>query len=977
MKRFLGLGWAVVLCLVFGSAAAQETGAIFGTVTDEQGQVLPGVTVTASTDVLPQPRVAVTGAGGRYDLPALPPGDYELRFGLEGFGEQTRQIRVLLQQRLLVDVRMGLSAIEETIEVIGEGLIDPTSAEIKTSIGEDVVEAVPTGQEYRDLVKLIPGVQYTEESVRGPSAGGSGQDNVYKIDGVNVSLPLFGTLSAEPSSHDVAQVAVVKGGADASDFNRSGGFTINSISKSGTNAFQGEVSYQIQTEGMTGDRESGDNQEFDQDRDWTVASIGGPILGDQLFFYTSYYRPTVERDSRANVYGDVPDFESDRDELFGKLTWAPTQNLLVHGSYRGSEREEFGASIAADAAATTSEGADADQEITILEGTWVVGANSFASFEYTDYGLETAGRPDLLFDFPIRLDGSVRLDVANLDRQGLLEVPIPLAGEDAYNAFVQPLIDRFGFLQNGARVGGGQVGAGSTINDQDFFRESIGASYDHHLDGRVSHELHFGYQWYEDEEVLSRLSNGWGAITVVGGLDDFENVPDFDVPVFYRARFEQMSIIGAEGAVIEPIRSGFESQNIELQDTIRLANWTFNVGVLLSNDELYGQGLRENSANVSGFELSPGSRYKMYELDFEDQIQPRLGAVWAYNGADTVFANYARYNPAASSLPRAASWARNLRASIDAFFDVDGNLLGSQSVAASSGKFFQDDLDARSIDEYLLGTARQINRQWTARAHVRHRYGSNFWEDTNNNARLVFDPPPGVPQDLYIPELDSYRAEVGGSSYVIAELDDAFTKYWEASVDADWRGERTFFRGSYVWSHYYGNFDQDNTAAENDDNIFIGSSNLADGRGRQIWDNRYGDLRGDRRHQLKLYGYYRLPWEATVGAFAIYQSGQPWEAWDATVFGLAPTASETARFGEAAGSRRTDAHYQLDLNYSHPFRFGSGYEVQLRADVFNVFDKQTGYNIQNRVHTTTPVAFGLPRDFYDPRRLQLGVAFRF
>jgi hypothetical protein len=302
-----------------------------------------------------------------------------------------------------------------------------------------------------------------------------------------------------------------------------------------------------------------------------------------------------------------------------------------------------------------------------------------------------------------------------------------VAGEDAYNAFIAPLIERYGFLRDGVRVGGGEVGGASTINDQDFFREGFSGSYDYLLDGRVSHELHAGYQWYRDEEDLSRTSNGWGVISVIGGLENQENVPEFDVPVFYQARFQQMSLLGADGAVIAPINSQFESQNVELQDTIRLADWTFNVGVVLSNDELYGQGLRENSANVSGFELAPGNQYKMYEVDFEDQIQPRLGAVWAYNGRDTVFANYSRYHPAASSLPRAASWARNLRAEIRAFFDVDGNLLGTTPVAGSSGKFFQEDLDPRSVDEYLIGTARQIDSRWTARAHARHRYGANFW----------------------------------------------------------------------------------------------------------------------------------------------------------------------------------------------------------------------------------------------------------
>ena len=66
--------------------------------------------------------------------------------------------------------------------------------------------SMPIGQEYRDLLKLIPAVQVTQDTVRGPSAGGSGQDNVYQFDGVNVTLPLFGTLASEPASHDIEQV---------------------------------------------------------------------------------------------------------------------------------------------------------------------------------------------------------------------------------------------------------------------------------------------------------------------------------------------------------------------------------------------------------------------------------------------------------------------------------------------------------------------------------------------------------------------------------------------------------------------------------------------------------------------------------------------------------------------------------------------------------------------------------------------------
>ena len=62
----------------------------------------------------------------------------------------------------------------------------------------------------------------------------------------------------------------------------------------------------------------------------------------------------------------------------------------------------------------------------------------------------------------------------------------------------------------------------------------------------------------------------------------------------------------------------------------------------------------------------------MYEIPFSEMIQPRLGVTWAYDGTDTVYASYARYNPAASSLPRAASWDRNIAALVDVHFDPNG-----------------------------------------------------------------------------------------------------------------------------------------------------------------------------------------------------------------------------------------------------------------------------------------------------------------
>ena len=192
-----------------------------------------------------------------------------------------------------------------------------------------------------------------------------------------------------------------------------------------------------------------------------------------------------------------------------------------------------------------------------------------------------------------------------------------------------------------------------------------------------------------------------------------------------------------------------------------------------------------------------------------------------------------------------------------------------------------------------------------------------------------------------------------------------------------WQLRSGQFRGSYTWSHYYGNFDQDNTTTPlaNDGNIFIGSSNVADGAGRQLWNFKYGNLRGDRRHLLKIYGYHALPWHATAGIYGIAQSGQPWETWNYEPYiALTNETIDTARNAEPAGSRITAPHWQIDLNYTQNLRINSRYNFQIVGDLFNVANHQTGYNFDPRFHNST---FNTPRNFFDPRRFQLALRFQF
>ncbi|HSP15834.1 MAG TPA: carboxypeptidase regulatory-like domain-containing protein [Thermoanaerobaculia bacterium] len=970
--RLRTLLYAVIAILVCGAAFAQQTGAISGKVTSD-GQPLPGVTVEARSNVLPQPRVTTTDTNGQFSLPALVPGAYTLNFSLSGMQNVTRRAEVQLSQSTHVDVTMGVQGVSESITVTAEAsLVDKTSTQIESGLTQKEIEALPVLQNYGDLQKLIPGVMYSQDTFRGPSAGASGQDNVYLFDGVNITMPLFGILNTQPNTHDIAQVSVIKGGAKAVDFNRAGGFLIDSVSKSGTNKFSGELGYQLRDHNFVADQVGTQNLTYAQDRSWGTANIGGPILADRLFFYGSYYRPEFKRSNQANVYGELPGYTLKTNEEFLKLTFSPTQALLINGSYRNNHTEETSGAFGAFQARTTGTGSDTKLQLGTLETSWITSPRSFATVKFTNFRNPGFGKADFVANAAVSTALGTQLDINNLGNIGRLIVPTLTPGNTAQNAFVQPFINQYGYVcpQNpgstgltctaGQRTGGGTVGFGLFSRDDDsFFRKGGQVGYNYTLGGHVTHDLHVGYQRYNDSEDRFQTSNGWGSITIPAGIGSAGTCPasacGTATPAFFVAQFSQQTT-----GKVPVIHSEFHSQNVELNDTIRWNNWSFNAGVLASNDTLYGQGLKK-ADNVAGYVASPGTKYKMHSFSFSDMIQPRLGATWAYNGSDTVWTSYAKYYPAANSDARAASWDRNLVAQINAYFDTTGKLIGVQPNASSSGKWWQDGIKPPHIDEYMVGTARQLTPRWSARLYGRYRHGTDYMEDTNNTARSDFNAPAGIPRDPYVPNLGNtatpgtIRNAIGsGSSYVIANLDGAFTKYYEATLEQEWNGDKLVVNGSYTWSHYYGNFDQDNSSfsSANDAAIFIGSSNIGDGAGRQLWDFKYGDLRGDRRNVVKGRATYFFPWHGRVGAFGVYQSGQPYQLESVLPYRpLTGSTSDTARYAEAAGSRRSPSYYDVDLNYTQNFPLPRGLNVQLAFDVFNLTDNQEGYNFETRIGT--------------------------
>ncbi len=992
--------WLVSTMMLVGllsstSIFAAQVGEIVGTVTGPDGSPLAGVSIEARGDVLPKARTATSKSNGNYRLQLLPPGNYEITFTSPSGEARSVSTAVRLDQKTPLNIQLG-STNEDKIVIYGQKLTTSTNSALGNSLSSEDLATLPTAVEYGSLMRLMPGVQVTSDSVRGPSAGASGQDNGYKFDGANLSTPLFGILASSPSTHDVAHVSVERGGARAVGFNRNAGVTLNTESKSGTDEFEGDVTYRLQKGSWQADDEDGLSTE--DDIAYITVGAGGPLIDEQLYFYGSYYTRDDSKASGTNARGTLPEISNERKEYFGKFTWTPIDDILVNASYRTSEVVSTNQEIETNNSASTAKDGVDEFEVLVVDGSWIINDSTTFNISYADTKQSAGSFPITSLGFRGQSGGT--LDVANLPSQGFFEVPsletrtgadaTEQALIDAYNAGALPLITAYGI--DGEALGG--VGAASTINDNAYLGETFEISLDHVIDtDSMTHELHFGYQQEEGSEELSRVSNGWGYIEYWGGIDQDDGgimapsgFPD-SVPVgtVYRSTVQTRGF--DSGGLTGPLVSASRSKTFAFNDTISWEDWIFDVGFLLSQDELIGQGLRRADTS-SGWEEDRGKSYVMKKVDFSDTFQPRLTATWNYSDTASAFASFARYNPAISSLARAASWDRNTGGSTTrVYFDETGTYLDSQTNISSTGKLFVDGINPKTMQEYIIGHQMEWQDSWTIRNHLRYRKTWNFWEDTPNNSRIVYDAasyqgrvagfadtyPDLVaaanagqfdspePKELYMP----VNNLIGESSYIIAQLDGAFTKYLEASMEVDYRSDNFFSTTSLVWSHYYGNFDQDGTTRfNNDQGTFIGSSNIADSWYGQLWGSfTKGDLRADRTWQFKSFGVYELPWNASLGYLTYWQSGHTWAHQWASTFYMEPR-----------GSRETPSHWQLDLNYTHYFDVSVNYGLKLRVDVFNVLDKQTGYNPEPRYSYSD---LGEYRSHENPRRIQVTLSFTF
>ncbi|HEX8030190.1 MAG TPA: carboxypeptidase regulatory-like domain-containing protein, partial [Vicinamibacterales bacterium] len=324
LNRLTVLCLCVTLLAMAAPTFAQEfRGRINGTVTDNTGAVLPGVTVTASSPALIQPQVQVTGGDGGFRFLALPPGVYTIDFELTGFNAVKRQdVRVVINQTLTVDMQMQVATLQETVTVTGDSpIVDTSTTAMGTNFTKELLTEIPNARDVWAAMAQAPGIQMTAFDVGGSNTGnqsgfrsyGFDTQNQTRVEGIdttegtaaNAGYFDFGSFEEFQVGGAGADSGAFAGGAVLSISVKSGGDQFHGTWYSdyvGENAVADNVPDYLQTvntpnedgffsrtglcfqrSGETICKGNATQKQYDLNGD-----IGGPIVKQKAWFFTSW-----------------------------------------------------------------------------------------------------------------------------------------------------------------------------------------------------------------------------------------------------------------------------------------------------------------------------------------------------------------------------------------------------------------------------------------------------------------------------------------------------------------------------------------------------------------------------------------------------------------------------------------------------------------------------------------------------------------
>jgi hypothetical protein len=242
------LGAALCVALLpAGRALAQAGGAILGTITDAQSLALPGVELTLRNAESGLTRATVSEANGTYRFSGVPPGTYDLKAVLDGFGvSELKGQTVTVGLEVKHDFVMRIQALQETLTVTAQvPVIEATKSEVSGVVTQQQIENVPVPtRQTLDLALLLPGTNTDGSVPRRVSvsvgAGGAVSQNAFLVDGVSNSQSTGGDPRQDFPQGGIREFRVNVSQASA-EFGGTTGGVVSIVTRSGTNRFSGDA----------------------------------------------------------------------------------------------------------------------------------------------------------------------------------------------------------------------------------------------------------------------------------------------------------------------------------------------------------------------------------------------------------------------------------------------------------------------------------------------------------------------------------------------------------------------------------------------------------------------------------------------------------------------------------------------------------------------------------------------------------------
>ena len=912
------------------SVAQGLTGALIGTVKDEQGGVLAGARVTIqSSALIGGPVSLTTNERGHFRFPALPSGRYSLVIEMAGWATlQEDGLAIGAGATIERTAVLRLAGLAESVVVEGAGSkIDARDPGVVTRFGPEDLTGIPTRRASMfDFIRATPGVSPTSPgsgtSTNGTtttvSVFGSGtNENQFLVDGTNFTCPCSGIARSEPGVDFIQEIQIQSIGASAEYGNVQGGI-INVITRQGGERLRYDVAFYGQAAGLTSQpvrlpiansrgRDSG--YERVRYRDITT-NLGGPVAANRLWFFAGYQR-LREADSQP---GSAPEFPraSEQDKVLAKLTWrlAPGLQLLQSVHYESWVNP------------------DPPTTVTPFEATLrrsaTVPAITFGHLTHTP-----SSKSNTVWDLRI---GRVAFSQDNRPSTGDVTTP-----------------HRIDNVTNIAR------GAPQTFGRLNIVRTTAKATVSHYAARRLGAD----HQWKIGGQVERGGHRATNIIPTGVRFVDNDGQPS-----------QSISSVPSHAGAMFVTAAAFASDALTFGERL-----TISVGLRFDHTRAFSQDLsgvdlrgQETDATVRGL----GTLYAW------SLVSPRAGvtAKLTANGRTMMRASYGRFSPGVLTGELEAFHPGTSPLTTRAFEAATGDYTRVVSVVDNSVNLQLDrDMRAPRTDEYSIGADREIGRRFAASIAYVHKDGAGFIGWTEAAGRYL--PQTQVLQDgrmVSVFALDVNVTPPSARRFLLTNAPGYSLTYNGLVMALEKRrsnGWQAF--GSYTLSKAHGMLPSSgSTAAGAQVSTVSPPQPLTFGRDPNDLTNARGRLPNDRPHVFRMMGTVDLPGTGLVVAANFqYFSGKPWAA--TALVALPQTANQRTQrvLLEPRGSRRLSPQSLLDLRVSRSFSVAGTSRIELLLDVLNALNDtaEEALTIDNLFASN----FARPALLMDPRRAMIGV----